>query len=50
MDNIEMDLKDIRSGAFDWNQWAQDRIQWRELVSTVMKLRVPIKVRNFLNI
>jgi hypothetical protein len=36
-----MDLREIREGGMDWIDLAQDRDQWRALVNTVMKLRVP---------
>jgi hypothetical protein len=35
-DNIKMDLREIR-----WVDLAQDRDQWRDLVNTIMDLRVP---------
>jgi hypothetical protein len=41
MDNIKMDLREIRWEAMDWIDLAQSRNQWRALVSTVMNLRVP---------
>jgi hypothetical protein len=41
MDNIKMDLRDIRGGGMDWIDLVQDRDQWRALVNTVMKLWVP---------
>jgi hypothetical protein len=40
-DNIRMDLRQIVWEGVDWMQLAQDRDQWRALVNTVMKLRVP---------
>jgi hypothetical protein len=40
-DNIKMDLREIGWGGMDWIDLAQDRDQWRALVNTVMKLRVP---------
>jgi hypothetical protein len=40
-DNIKMDHRDIGWGGVDWIDLAQDRDQWRALVSTVMNLRVP---------
>jgi hypothetical protein len=40
-DNIITDLRDIGWGGMDWIDLAQDRDQWRALVSTVMNLRVP---------
>jgi hypothetical protein len=41
MDNIKMDLREIGWSGMDWIDLAQDRNQWRALVNTVMKLRVP---------
>ena len=41
VDNIRMDLQEVRCGYMDWIGWAQDRDRWRTLVSTVMNLRVP---------
>jgi hypothetical protein len=41
VDNIEMDLREIGWYGIDWIDLAQDRHQWRALVSTVMNLRVP---------
>ena len=40
-DNIKMDLEEVGRGCGDWMELAQDRKRWRELVSTVMNLRVP---------
>jgi hypothetical protein len=39
--NIKMDLREIRIDGTNWIQLAQDRVQWRGFVNTVMKLRVP---------
>jgi hypothetical protein len=36
-----MDLREIGWDDVDWIDLAQDRNQWRALVSTVMNLRVP---------
>jgi hypothetical protein len=36
-----MDIREIESDGMDWIDLAQDRDQWRALVYTVMKLRVP---------
>jgi hypothetical protein len=41
MDNIKMNLRVIGWDGIDWTDLAQDRNQWRALVSTVMNLRVP---------
>jgi hypothetical protein len=40
VDNIKMDLREIRWCDIDWIDLAQDRDQWRALVSKVMNLRV----------
>jgi hypothetical protein len=40
LDNIKMDLREIRLYGTDWIDLAQDRDQWRALVSAVMNLRV----------
>jgi hypothetical protein len=41
LDNIKMDLREIGWDGMDWIDLAQDMDQWRALVNTVMKLRVP---------
>jgi hypothetical protein len=41
IDNIKMDLLEIRLNAVDWIGLAQDRYKWRALVNSVMNLRVP---------
>jgi hypothetical protein len=40
-DNIKMDLREIGIDEANWIQLAQDRVQWRAFVNTVMNLRVP---------
>jgi hypothetical protein len=40
-DNIELDLREIGIDGANWIQLAQERVQWRACVSTVMNLRVP---------
>jgi hypothetical protein len=47
-DNIIIDLRVIGWEVVDWIHLAQDRNQWRVVVKTVMNLRVPSKVGNFL--
>jgi hypothetical protein len=36
-----MDLREIGIDGTNWIQLAQDRVQWRAFVNTVMILRVP---------
>jgi hypothetical protein len=40
-DNIKIDLHEIGIDGATWIRLAQDRVQWRAFVSTVMNLRVP---------
>jgi hypothetical protein len=40
-DNIKLDLREIGIDGANWIQLAQDRVQWRDFVTTVMNLRVP---------
>jgi hypothetical protein len=40
-DSIKMDLREIGIDGANWIQLAQDRVQWRTSVNTVMNLRVP---------
>jgi hypothetical protein len=39
--NIMMDLGEIGIDGANWIRLAQDRVQWRAFVNTVMNLRVP---------
>jgi hypothetical protein len=39
--NIKMDLREIRIDGANWIRLAQDSVQWRAFVSTVMGLQVP---------
>jgi hypothetical protein len=39
--NINMDLREIGIDGANWIRLAQDRVQWRAFVNTVMNLRVP---------
>jgi hypothetical protein len=41
VDNIKIDLREIRWDGVDWVDLGQHRDQWRALVNTVMNLRVP---------
>jgi hypothetical protein len=41
VDNIKMDLRETGWDGVDWIDMAQDRDQWRDLVNTVLNLRVP---------
>ena len=41
VDNIRMNLQEVRCGYMDWIGLAQDRDRWWTLVNTVMNLRVP---------
>jgi len=43
-----MDLRGIMWEGMDWINLAQDKNQWQALVNTVMNLRAPRKVGNFL--
>jgi hypothetical protein len=40
-DNIKLDLSEIWVDGANWIQLAQDRVQWRAFVNTIMNLRVP---------
>jgi hypothetical protein len=39
--NIKMDLREIGIDGASWIRLAQDTIQWRAFVNTVMNLQVP---------
>jgi len=39
--NIKIDLREIVINGANWIRLAQDRVQWRTFVSTVMNIRVP---------
>jgi hypothetical protein len=41
VDNIRMDLGEVRWNDVDWIGLAQDRNRWRALVNSVLNLRVP---------
>jgi hypothetical protein len=38
--NIKLDLREIEIDGTNWIRLAQDRVQWRAFVNTVMNLRV----------
>jgi hypothetical protein len=40
-DNIKMDLREIGIDVVNWIRLAQDRVQWRAFVKTIMNLRFP---------
>jgi hypothetical protein len=40
-DNIKVDLREIGIDGANWLRLAQNRVQWRAFVNTVMNLRVP---------
>jgi hypothetical protein len=40
-DNIKRDLLEVGGGCGDWMERAQNRVSWRELLSTVMNFGVP---------
>jgi hypothetical protein len=40
-DNIKMDLRKIEIDGANWIRLAQDGVQWRAFVNTVMNFRVP---------
>jgi len=46
VDNIKMDLQEVGYGDMDWIDLALDR--WRTIVNTVMNVRDPYNVENFL--
>jgi hypothetical protein len=39
--NMKMDFREIWIDGANWIRLAQDRVQWRDFVNTVMDLRVP---------
>jgi hypothetical protein len=40
-DNIKLDLREIGIDGTNWIRLAQDRVQWRACVNTVIDLRLP---------
>jgi hypothetical protein len=41
VDSIKIDLGETGWDGMDWIEVAQERDQWRALVDTVIKIRVP---------
>jgi hypothetical protein len=39
--NIKMDVREVGWDGVDWIDVARDKVHWRALVNTLMKLRVP---------
>jgi hypothetical protein len=40
-DNIKLDIQDVGCGGTDWIKLTKDRDSWREIVNSVITLRVP---------
>jgi hypothetical protein len=40
-DNIQVGLREIWIDGANWNQLAENRVQWRAFVNAVMNLRFP---------
>jgi hypothetical protein len=40
IDNIKIDLLEIKLGVVDWIGLSQDRCRWRDLVNAVMKFQI----------
>jgi hypothetical protein len=40
-DNIKMDLREVGIDGANWIRLAQDRVQWRAFVNTIMNLQAP---------
>jgi hypothetical protein len=49
VDNVKMDLREMRWDGVDWIDMAQDRDQWRALVNTILNLRVSLNAGKFLS-
>jgi hypothetical protein len=41
VDNIRMDLEEVEWSDVDWIGLGKDRNRWRDLVNSVLNLRVP---------
>jgi hypothetical protein len=42
-DNIKMDFREIGIDGVNWIRLAQDRVQWRDFVNTVINILVPYR-------
>jgi hypothetical protein len=40
-DNIKMELREIRIDGVNWIRLAQEKVQWRAFVTTVLNLQFP---------
>jgi hypothetical protein len=40
-DNIKLDLREIGIDGANWIRLAQDKVQWRAFMNTMLNLRVP---------
>jgi hypothetical protein len=47
--NIRMELRKVGWESVDWIPLAQDKEEWQAVVNTVMNLRIPRKMENFLS-
>jgi hypothetical protein len=45
-DNIKLDLREVGLDGANWIRLAQDSVQWRSFVNTVMNLPVPQRKRD----
>jgi hypothetical protein len=41
VENIKIDLREMACNGMDWIELAQDRDEWRALVTTIMNFYVP---------
>jgi len=44
-----MELRKVGWESVDWIPLAQDKEEWQAVVNTVMNLRIPRKMENFLS-
>jgi hypothetical protein len=47
-DNIKMNLREMGTDGANWIRMIQDRVQWRDFVSTVMNLWLPYRKKGYL--